>query len=158
MSNPRVDDKIKEKRGTARPDRKGPPPEEVEDFKKPRRPHRLQGDAAKFWYEHVDLLLETGALNAKTLQGFIAICALYGKMNEHKAYIDENGDTYMYMTSTGNRIGKRPEWEMYDREQKQFLQWCEKMNMLPIVPKTVKKAKSEKPPLADFSRGLKAVK
>ena len=161
---PRVDDKTKENRGTARKDRKPIGVPSFENETKPRRPSRLKGEAAKFWYAHIDMLWERGWIGRMSVCSFAILCWIYEDLRKLEDDITANGMFCMVPTSTGAKWAERPETKYLTQLRKDFLKWSEAFGLTPVSSKKFANAKPrsdtrrDKLSLMDFSKGLEKSK
>jgi phage terminase small subunit len=163
--NPKVDAETRKARGTYRKDRDyekrdARDPEE----KKPRRPSYLEGNAAKFWYMHVDRLWDSEWLRRDNLDVFVMICEQWGEMIDLKEWfespgIDDEIRTRFTIERTQYSVKEieRPESKLYEKLRESVYKKCKDIGVIPDkpakAPATKKDKKPEKPDLKSFMAG-----
>ena len=163
--NERVPDVIKQARGTLRKDRRmNTVPRSIGE-RKPRRPSRLTGYAAEFWYKNIDFLWENGWISRICLASFVVLCGIYADLRKLEDQVEERGMFDWQYATNGKRWSETPEFVWLNRLRGDFLRYAEKFGLTPTSARKFAKlekpgADPEKPKLSllEFSKGFEKAK
>jgi phage terminase small subunit len=161
--NPKVDAETRKARGTYRRDRDyekrdARDPEE----KKPRRPSYLEGNAAKFWYMHVNQIWDSGWLRRDNVDFFISVCKLWGEVADLEEWLEIHTRFDVEETQHSSKRVERPESKVCTKLQESVFKKAAQMGIIPDKPAKVvdkkKDKKPEKPDLKSFMDGPRLAK